>query len=80
MNIELFYDIKDKQFKGKALNRFTKHWYSLGVMDETASQKFVTYVRDKVCIGRREEPNPDLNIVLNYLKEWKKLYYAKSEK
>ncbi len=79
MNIELFYDIKDKQFKRNTLNSSTKDWYSLGVMEDTASQKFVTYVRDKVCIGRREEPNPDLNIVLDYLKEWKKLYYTKEK-
>jgi hypothetical protein len=45
-------------------------------MDDIASQKFVTYVRDKVSIGVRDEPYPDSDTVLEYYEEWRKEYFG----
>ena len=75
MKNKLFYDSNERQFKGKNPNN-KKGWISFGEMDEIASQKFVTYVRDKVSIGVRDESYPDSDAVLKYYEEWRKDYFG----
>ena len=59
MKIKLFYDCKNRQFNIPNADSNTTKWYLIGEMDDIASQKFVTYVIEKVSIGRRQEPLPD---------------------
>ena len=76
MKIKLFYDCKNRQFNIPNADSNTTKWYLIGEMDDIASQKFVTYVIEKVSIGRRQEPLPDnIKTVLQYFKEWKQIYY-----